>query len=49
MINSVAEKIVIDLSDNNLSNFDIFDYISDMDLNNKVNFIYLVMPIQIRN
>ena len=41
MINSVAEKIVIDLSDNNLSNFDIFDYISDMDLNNKVNFIYL--------
>lgn len=41
MIVSNKNDIMIDLSDTRLSNTDIFDYITNMDLNNDINFIYL--------
>jgi len=41
MIVSNKNDIMIDLSDTRLSNTDIFDYITNIDLNNDINFIYL--------
>ena len=41
MIVSNKNDIMIDLSDTRLSKTDIFDYITNMDLNNDINFIYL--------
>ena len=41
MIVSNKNDIMIDLSDTRLSNTNIFDYITNMDLNNDINFIYL--------
>jgi lipoate-protein ligase B len=41
MINSAINHSVVDLSDSNLSHSDIFNYISKIDSDNKINFIYL--------